>query len=67
MIERIYRVRGTNFHGTLCTAEAASAEDARASVEEMNRAAAHGGQVGDWRAEYAEVEWKPLDTPNGER
>ncbi len=60
MIERIYRVRGTNFHGTLCTAEKDNAEAARASAEEMNRAAARGGQVGDWRAEYADVEWKPL-------
>lgn len=66
MIERIYRVRGTNFHGTLCTAEKDNAEAALESADEMNRAAAGGGQVGDWRAEYAEVEWERLDTPNDE-
>lgn len=60
MSERIYRVRGTNFHGELCVASSSSADAARASAAEMNRAAASGGRVGDWRAEVAEVEWKPL-------
>lgn len=66
MTEKIYRVRGTNFHGVLCVAEKSSAKQARVSVEEMNAAAASGGQVGDWRAEVAEVVWKPLDTPGRE-
>ena len=61
-----YRVRGTNFRGELCVAEKDSPAAARASAIEMNAAAAQGRQVGDWRAEVAEVEWKPLDTPGTE-
>ena len=66
MIERIHRVRGTNFHGKLCEARKDDADSARRSAEEMNAAAAGVGAVGDWRAEYADVEWKPHDTPGGE-
>lgn len=60
MIEREYRVLGTNHRGEQCVVEKPDAESARRSAEEMNHCATYGGQVPDWRAEYADVEWKTL-------
>lgn len=60
MTERVYRVRGTDFHGTPRTVHKMSEQSARASAEEMNLAAAGVGSTGDWQAEYADIVWKPL-------
>ncbi len=57
---RIYRVLGTDIHGSPVVVQKPSAESARRSVDEANRYAAKRGEPQDWRAEYAEVEWKPL-------
>ncbi|MFC4128852.1 hypothetical protein [Nocardia rhizosphaerae] len=57
---RIYRTIGTDKDGFPIAVSSSSEESARRSVEEANRYAAKAGRPQDWRAEYADIEWKAL-------
>ncbi|WP_280320002.1 hypothetical protein [Nocardia wallacei] len=58
---RIYRVLGTDKDGLPVEVPQPSAESAQRAVADANRRAAQRGQPQDWRAEYADIEWKPLE------
>lgn len=57
---RIYRVLGTDKDGISVQVSQPTAESAQRAVADANRRAAGRGQSQDWRAEYADLEWKPL-------
>ncbi|WP_280389884.1 hypothetical protein [Nocardia wallacei] len=57
---RIYRVLGTDKDGFPVDVTRYSAESAQREVEVANRCAQQRGWPQDWRAEYADIEWKPL-------
>lgn len=61
MTNRIYRVIGTNRHGETKEGTAWSEVEARRTADDMNAAAVKRGGKPDWRAEYADVTWKPLE------
>lgn len=57
---RIYRVLGTDKDGVPVESSAPNERSAVGRVDDLNRYAAKAGRPQDWRAEYADVEWKPL-------
>ncbi|WP_280357922.1 hypothetical protein [Nocardia otitidiscaviarum] len=60
-IERIYRATGTLRHGGSAVHRAAGdALTARQFAKQQNAQGARKGWPQDWRAEYADIEWKPL-------
>jgi hypothetical protein len=61
-MNRVYRVLGTDRDGLPVDSSAPSARSALQSVADMNRLAVKAGQPADWRAEYADLTWRPLTT-----
>ncbi|MFC8531868.1 hypothetical protein [Nocardia sp. NPDC057227] len=61
VVETHYRVVGTDAWGISHITPSPSASAARRSVEDLNGWAADQGHPQSWRAETAEVEWKPLE------
>ncbi|MEV6219892.1 hypothetical protein [Nocardia sp. NPDC051833] len=59
--DRIYRVVGTDKDGIPVETMKASDSDARRAADEMNARAAKAGRPQDWHAEYADIEWRPID------
>ncbi len=59
-MSRIYRVTGTGAHNIAMEVASPNEHSARRSVEDGNRNNAKAGRPQDWRAEYADIEWKPL-------
>ncbi|MFD3594340.1 hypothetical protein ACFWU5_16575 [Nocardia sp. NPDC058640] len=59
---RIYRVLGTDAYNVLVEVASPNEQSARRSVEDANRHAAKRGRPQDWRAEVADIEWRPIDS-----
>lgn len=59
---RIYRVLGTDRDGLPVDSTAPNARSALQSVADMNRLAMQAGKPVDWRAECADIAWRPLTT-----
>jgi hypothetical protein len=59
-MSRVYRVLGTDRDGLPVDSSAPTAHSALQSVADMNRLAEKAGRPADWRAEYADLAWRPL-------
>lgn len=57
---RIYRVVGSDIWGDPVEVSKPNEASALRAVEESNRSAARRGKPADWRAEFADVDWRPL-------